>query len=126
MRRIREALGASQEQVARLAGVSQGAVSRLEGGRALLTPLIVVLKITLALKRAVEEKDAASMSPERNILRATHERIQPNLDEKGEFRSFPVLADPQLEELVRLFHAMPSRQKTLLVDVLSAVAAALS
>ena len=34
-RRIREFLGLSQEQIARLAGVSQGAVSRLEAGRGL-------------------------------------------------------------------------------------------
>ena len=43
-RRVREFLGLSQEQVARVAGVSQGAVSRFEGGRGLATPLLVVMK----------------------------------------------------------------------------------
>ena len=44
-RRVREFLGLSQEQVARVAGVSQGAVSRFEGGRGLATPLLVVMKV---------------------------------------------------------------------------------
>ena len=44
-RRVREFLGLSQEQVARAAGVSQGAVSRFEGGRGLATPLLVVMKV---------------------------------------------------------------------------------
>ena len=41
VRRVREFVGLSQEQVARTAGVSQGAVSRLEAGRGLGTPLLV-------------------------------------------------------------------------------------
>jgi len=45
LRRVREFLGLSQDQVARLAGVSQGAVSRLEAGRGLATPMVVVLKV---------------------------------------------------------------------------------
>src|SRR5262245_49212375 len=49
-RRVREFLGLSQDQLARLAGVSQGAVSRLEAGRGLATPLLVVMKINLVLR----------------------------------------------------------------------------
>jgi transcriptional regulator with XRE-family HTH domain len=52
-RRVREFLGLSQEQVARAAGVSQGAVSRFEGGRGLATPLLVVMKVNAALRSAV-------------------------------------------------------------------------
>src|SRR5438132_13600801 len=53
LRRVREFLGLSQDQVAQLAGVSQGAVSRLEAGRGLATPLAVVLKVHLVLSRAL-------------------------------------------------------------------------
>ena len=53
VRRVREFVGLSQEQVARTAGVSQGAVSRLEAGRGLGTPLLVILKVRLALTRAL-------------------------------------------------------------------------
>src|SRR5437763_17021403 len=53
LRRVREFLGLSQDQVARLAGVSQGAVSRLEAGRGLATPMMVVLKDHRELTRAL-------------------------------------------------------------------------
>src|SRR6476646_2563227 len=52
-RRVREFLGLSQEQLAKSAGVSQGAVSRLEAGRGLATPLLVVLRIHRTLHRAL-------------------------------------------------------------------------
>src|SRR5207247_8233855 len=59
LRRVREFLGLSQDQVAQLAGVSQGAVSRLEAGRGLATPLVVVLKVHLVLSRALRAFDPA-------------------------------------------------------------------
>src|SRR5215470_3326809 len=52
-RRLREFLGLSQEQLARIAGVSQGAISRLEAGRGLATPLLVVMKINIAVIHAL-------------------------------------------------------------------------
>src|SRR5690348_8880078 len=59
LRRVREFLGLSQDQVARLAGVSQGAVSRLEAGRGLATPMLIVLKVHLVLARALGQLDPA-------------------------------------------------------------------
>src|SRR5207248_319020 len=59
LRRVREFLGLSQDQVARLAGVSQGAVSRLEAGRGLATPMMVVLKVHRVLTRALHAFDPA-------------------------------------------------------------------
>ena len=56
-RRVREFVGLSQEHVARTAGVSQGAVSRFEGGRGLATPLLVVMKVNSALRSAVSIMD---------------------------------------------------------------------
>ena len=56
-RRLREVVGLSQEQLARRAGVSQGAVSRLEAGRAVNTPLIVVMKINAAMRQALTALD---------------------------------------------------------------------
>lgn len=49
VRGLRHALDLTQEELAALAGVSQGAVSRLETGRALATPLLVVVRVHLAL-----------------------------------------------------------------------------
>ena len=45
----RRALDLTQEELAALSGVSQGAISRLETGRALATPLLVVVRVYLAL-----------------------------------------------------------------------------
>src|SRR2546429_9944045 len=59
LRRVREFLGLSQDQVARLAGVSQGAVSRLEAGRGLATPMMAVLKVHRGPPRALRPFDPA-------------------------------------------------------------------
>src|SRR5439155_7626939 len=59
LRRIREFLGLSQDQVARLAGVSPGVVSRLEAGRGLATPMGVGLKVTRVRARALHASDPA-------------------------------------------------------------------
>src|SRR5437867_6811998 len=61
LRRVREFLGLSQDQVARLAGVSQGAVSRLEAGRGLATPMLVVLRVQLVLVSALRAFDPAML-----------------------------------------------------------------
>ena len=66
--RIREFLGLSQEQLARLARVSQGAISRLENGRGLATPLLVVLKTCGALRAALMQVDQEILSPEARKL----------------------------------------------------------
>src|SRR4249919_1771446 len=62
--RAREFLGLSQDQLARIAGVSQGAVSRLEHGRGLATPLLVVSKISAALRTALSQVDPELLSQE--------------------------------------------------------------
>jgi len=48
-REMRELLGLSQEQLGKIANVSQGAVSRFERGDALSTPWIIAVKIRRAL-----------------------------------------------------------------------------
>src|SRR5262245_63526823 len=62
--RVREFLGLSQDQLARLAGVSQGAVSRLENGRGMATPLLVVTKTCHALRHALAHMDRTLLSSE--------------------------------------------------------------
>src|SRR5262245_25196597 len=74
-RRVREFLGLSQEQVARLAGVSQGAVSRLEAGRGLATPLLVVVRLNLAFRNALAQYDPELLSPEARRLLGTDLRL---------------------------------------------------
>jgi transcriptional regulator with XRE-family HTH domain len=120
-RRVREFLGLSQEQVARVAGVSQGAVSRFEGGRGLATPLLVVMKVNAALRNAVSSMDSDMLSDDARNLLLLNERIP------GWNESAPpaITKDPDLEELVRLYRDLPERQRQRLLTVVRATAAAL-
>src|SRR5438445_10153434 len=87
-RRVREFLGLSQEQLARLAGVSQGAVSRLEAGRGLATPMLVVLKINLALRRALRDVDPSLLNDDLRRVLQIEERISPRIGDVG-FEALP-------------------------------------
>ncbi len=124
-RRVREFLGLSQEQIARLAGVSQGAVSRLEGGRGLATPLLVVVKLNLAMRRALGAYDPELLSPEaRDILQKT-DLFVPEAGSNA-FAEYPLAKDVGVEELVHLYRGLPDRQREKLLAVVRATASALS
>jgi transcriptional regulator with XRE-family HTH domain len=124
-RRVREFLGLSQEQLARLAGVSQGAVSRLEGGRGLATPLLVVIKLNVAMRRALREYDPELLSREaRDVLQRTDLYV-PDSD-ATRFAEYPLAKDVGVEELVRLYRGLPERQRQKLLAVVRATASALA
>src|SRR5262249_33175010 len=57
IRRTREFLHLSQETLAATAGISQGAMSRLETGRGIGTPLVVVLRVQLVLTGLLSDVD---------------------------------------------------------------------
>jgi transcriptional regulator with XRE-family HTH domain len=120
-RRVREFLGLSQDQVARVAGVSQGAVSRFEGGRGLATPLLVVMKVNAALRSAVSAMTPDALSVDgRRLL-----DLEEPTPGKEEGEEPPIARDPELEEMVRLFHDVPERQRQRLLAVMRAAANAL-
>ena len=124
-RRIREFLGLSQEQLARLAGVSQGAISRLEAGRGLATPLLVVIRIQLAFQAALSKIDRSLLSDEAcKILDIDHRLgLVPNA---GEFIDVPIAQDSGIEEYLRTYRDLSERQRQTLLSVVRATAAALS
>jgi len=124
VRRVREFLGFSQEQIAKLAGVSQGAVSRLEAGRGLATPMLVILKINLAMRRALRDVDPTLLNDDLRRVLDIEERISPRVGDVG-FDALPVTKDPVLEELIRLYRALPERQRDTFVSVVRAAAHAL-
>src|SRR5262245_10588152 len=62
VRRLREFIGLSQEQLAALAGVSQAAVSRLEAGRGLATPLLLLMKLYVPLAHALRGLDSSLLN----------------------------------------------------------------
>ncbi len=124
-RRVREFLGLSQDQLARYAGVSQGAVSRLEGGRGLATPMLVILKINLALRRALRDVDQALLNDDLRRAFEIEERLSPPVGEVG-FNALPLTKDPVLEQLVLLYRNVPERQRETFLSVVRAAAEALS
>jgi transcriptional regulator with XRE-family HTH domain len=123
IRRVREFLGLSQDQVARMAGVSQGAVSRLEAGRGLATPMLVVLKVHVALARALAQLDAGLIDDQlRESLDLGSLVRRGAVDKKSDV---PITKDPELEEIVELYHALTGRQRRTLVAVVRATARSL-
>jgi transcriptional regulator with XRE-family HTH domain len=124
-RRVREFLGLSQEQLARLAGVSQGAVSRLEAGRGLATPMLVILKINLAMRRGLRDVDPALLNDELRRVLQIEERLSPRIGDVG-FDALPLTKDPVLEELVRLYRGLAERQRQTFLSVVRAAADALT
>lgn len=123
VRRLREFLGLSQEQLARLAGVSQGAVSRLEAGRGLATPMLVVMKITLAVVRGLRALDPSVLNDELRRLMDVEKAISPPIGEMG-VRLDALTKDPDVEELIRIYHELPERQRATFLNVMRAMAAA--
>jgi len=123
-RRVREFLGLSQEELARMAGVSQGAVSRLEAGRGLATPMLVILKINLALTHRLRTADPGLLNEDLKRVLEIEQRLSPPIAGIG-FHALPITKDPDLEDLVRLYRQMPERQRQTFLSVVRATARAL-
>lgn len=117
-RRLRELVGLSQEELARLAGVSQGAVSRLEMGRAVHTPLIVVMKVNAAMRNALSALDPALLSKETKRLMEVQYRGVPG--DAAEFETLQLTRDPRLAEVVHLFWRVPPRNRNKLLALMRA------
>lgn len=123
IRRVREFLGLSQDQVARLAGVSQGAVSRLEAGRGLATPMLIVLKVHLVLARALSAFDPALLDDQiRETLGLGGLMAGAPAPPAGENGAHPITRDRDLEEMVQLYRSLSERQRRTLVAVVRATA----
>jgi transcriptional regulator with XRE-family HTH domain len=123
VRRARELSGLTQQQLAERAGVSQGAVSRLETGRGLATPLLVVLGVAIALQRELRQIAPELLSDEmRSLL-----RLDAGLDGEASagFRDVAFLADDGLSELIRRYRALAEPERRRLVRVVTATADAL-
>jgi transcriptional regulator with XRE-family HTH domain len=122
-RRVREFLGLTQDELGGRAGVRQGAVSRLESGRGLATPLLVVVKIIQALQQAMAAVDQALLSPEARRMIDEGIRFNPPGSPRGAGDS-PLTSDPALEEYVQLFHRVPEKRRATFLAVVRATAGA--
>jgi transcriptional regulator with XRE-family HTH domain len=115
----REFLGLSQDRLARLAGVSQGAVSRLENGGGFATPLLVVTKISAALHVELSQVDPELLSPEARRL------VQQGLsllDTPSALSSTGPEHDQAVQELLDVYHRLSERRRAQLLAVVRAMA----
>src|SRR5262245_32393087 len=122
-RHVREFLGLTQDELGRMAGVSQGAISRLESGRGRATPLLVVVKIGGALQQALAGVDQAMLSVEARRMIEEGFRLTPP-GPSAASHDCPLTSDPALEEYVQLFHHVPDKQRATFLAVVRATAKA--
>jgi len=131
VRRVREFLGFSQEQLATAAGVSQGAVSRFEHGRGINAPFVVILKINVALAHALSRIDPSLLSEDvRRFLKhmaflALPPRSGPPTPGGKEIENISLAPHPELERLLRLYQHLPEVRRQAFLAAMTALAEAL-
>lgn len=123
-RRVREMLGLSQDEIARRAGVSQGAVSRLEAGRGVATPLVVVMKVDKAMRDALCELDTEHLSSDAKRWLEFGSAYSPE-GSAERLAAMPVLKDEGADQLLRSYRQLPNRLRGKLLDVVRATVEAL-
>ncbi len=131
-RQIRERLGLSQEQVARAAGVSQGAVSRFEQARGLSVPLVGMLRIHLVLAHAVKRLDPKTRTDEmKQLFRrldVLHVGDDPSLPAWPIGRNpngFDVASDAHLARTIRDWSELPEPKRLAFVGIIEGIARAM-
>ncbi|HYR95429.1 MAG TPA: helix-turn-helix transcriptional regulator [Candidatus Binatus sp.] len=126
-RRMREFLGFSQEQLAKRAGVSQGAVSRFEIGRGLNTPLLVSIKINASLATALSTVDPTILTDDARHFVQSMDLLDLPADprEPPEAKPVTLLADPDFEDVIRHCGRLPEARRKPFLAAMKALARAL-
>ena len=123
---MREFVGLSQEQLARRAGVSQGAISRFEIGRGLNTPLLVSIKINASLATALSGIDPTLLTDDaRRFVESMGLLELPAGGEAPEARPLPLLSDPEFEDLIRHCARLSEARRKPFLAAMKALARAL-
>src|SRR5262249_3095009 len=104
------------------ARVSQGAVSRLETGRGLATPLLIVVKINLALLVELRKLDAVVPDADLCRARGVSDLLR---GPEGTLDPETVLPDPMFSAFVRLFRETSERHREGLLTIMRAACIAL-
>jgi transcriptional regulator with XRE-family HTH domain len=124
-RRVREFLGYSQDRLAKLADVSQGAVSRVEAGRGKATPLLTFTKINQVFAKALSELDETVLTEEARAMLERARYMAKPVPEEHHPASI-MLVDPVLARLISTYQTLPERERRGFVTVLDATATSLS
>ena len=119
-RSVRELLGFSQDKLAKLAGVSQGAISRVEAGKGIATPMVTFWKINQVFVKFLSQLDPLTKEAGSMLERARYlsRPIPEQTDEKSPFE----LVDPVLARLISTYHTLPQQKREHFLHVLDATA----
>jgi transcriptional regulator with XRE-family HTH domain len=120
LRRARQFLKLSQAQVAEMAGVSQGAMSRLEHGKGLETPMSVVLKLHAVIAQSLREYDPALLDDELKWVLEFGSMLAENHVPTHEPKKRIGDAD-DLSELFRAVRALPEGRRVMVLGVVRAL-----
>jgi transcriptional regulator with XRE-family HTH domain len=127
VRRVREFLGLSQAQVAKRAGVSQGAVSRFESGRGVNTPFLAILKINVALAGELRRLEPSTLTEDvRRFLRhmefiSTPSAMSTPRPGGVEMEDIRLASHPDVERVLRLYHRLPKHRRQAFVELVRVV-----
>jgi len=124
IRQLRRLVGLSQQELADLANVSQGAVSRLETARGLATPLLIVVKINVALTAALTEFGATVSNAGLRHTSGVPDLLRLPDAALGSDR-VSCSPDPTFDAFVRLFRETSVRHREGLLAIMRAAIAAL-
>jgi transcriptional regulator with XRE-family HTH domain len=129
VRRTREFLGLTQRELAQRAGVSQGAVSRFEGGRAMSASFLTIVRLNVALAQALRTVDPSALSEEaRRYLRFIEFlAVPPGAGQGGEtpVSERELTTDPGSEAWIGLYHRVSPRIRATLLALARSAAEAL-
>src|SRR5262249_53541143 len=90
IRKARESVGVSRAKLARLADVSQGAVSRVEAGRGMATPLLTFVKLNRVMAQALRKLPGELLTDQARAMLETAEHMVPPMPE-SEHPPTPIL-----------------------------------
>jgi transcriptional regulator with XRE-family HTH domain len=124
VRRMRELLSLSQGQLAEIAHVSQGAVSRFELGLGLSTPWTVAVKIRVALAARLRQMDPAVLTDDaRHFLEQTAlYNLPDDPSMPPEVATISLLPAPELESILRTYSRLSKEGQKAFVSIMAAVA----
>jgi transcriptional regulator with XRE-family HTH domain len=114
LRSLRNLLQLSQQQLATLAGVSQGAISRMEAGRCRDTPLVTYAKVAAAFCRELGPlRDR--LTPDVRLVLEFIERVL-----ASEHRQEPLglFEDPTLQNLIGVYEQLPVPDRVAYAEII--------